>query len=433
MSGDFNVGVAAFGQADAQGGVVASKKGRDLSLRVYEVLTTTVQELGAAGFEIEVWGPRETGHIEGASPEERSENAEARAQEIGADLVIYGHLELGDDKTSLVPEFYLSDVKLRDAEEFGGQHEFGTALRVGDDVVRNPVALREIRALLGERTEALAHFVIGLGYYALDRYDEASGYLERAEQSGGWDDTEGKEVLYLFLGTTAARRGDWPLAQEHYARALEIDDRYARAQLGSAQVQYVQARDGCQPGQVDAAGLEAAVDGYERALRGRHPPLADIPTKVELALGRAYLCMSAAQVADHWDDAKEAYQRVIGEHADGNERVKRLAAEAHADMALYVQLTAKGDEQGARRDAIKAYDRAIELTPYPDRRSVFHLWRAQLYMVLGECAPAGEALTEARAARDEFVELNPQAQHGELDAFYERVESRWDTQCPPPQ
>ena len=65
---------------------------------------------------------------------------------------------------------------------------------------------RQLRETVLTRTQALAQFVIGLGYYAIGEYDEARARFLTAETTPEWEDGDGKEILYLWLGNVSGRQ-----------------------------------------------------------------------------------------------------------------------------------------------------------------------------------------------------------------------------------
>lgn len=425
LTGDFNIAVAEFGALDAQGRVGESADAYALAQSVHEFLDNELKLLTegieSAGdkFHIPVLEPSKTGRIGGSTPEERARSAERLAAKINADLIVYGNLDSGDGVTSFIPEFYLSDRKLRDAEELIGQYEFGSTLESSADITTNPVARQELRERLLERTRALAQFVIGLGYYSLARFDEAADYFKAAETIEGWDDRDGKEVLYHFLGNTTLMLGDLSAAQEYYAHALELNPEYARARLGTAEVLFHESRGDCEQGKVDVVGLQDAIRGYQSALEARHQPArSDIQTKTAFALGRAYVCLSQSLVADHWADAEREFLTVIADFENGNDRVRELAADAHAHLGL-IYLPAGGDPDANAnfRRSAEEYHKAIELSRHPDRQAIYYLWLAWIHIRMNECDLAEEALAEANKVYAGSTRVNP-----EYEAFRLTVE-----------
>lgn len=414
--GDLNMAVAEFGLHENQGQIVRSPNALALGNSVSDFL---VSQLGSCtetdgpnprDWKIEVWGPAKTKHIQGATREDRAREAEKLAHEINADVIVYGNVKSDSGETRFIPEFYLSERVVEGAAELAGHYEFGTALtRPGS--FDSPVTRQELRTALEARAPALAEFAIGLSYFALDRFQEAQEHFAAAAATEGWDDRDGKELIFLFLGHTAAQLDDLDSAEGYYHHVLdELNPENARAQLSAADILFQRARaGGCEPNEVDAAGLQSAIRGFEDALDARDQPArSDIATKAAFGLGRTYLCLSQGLVADHWTDAEREFLGVVAEFDGGNQRVKELAAQAHANLGLiYVLREDQADPEASYRRAAEQYRRAIELTRHTDRQAVFYLWLAWIQVGMDECAMAVEALADADEAYDRSTRTDP--------------------------
>jgi len=381
MSGLFNIAVAEFSAVDGRGRRVDSPEGVALARAVHDRLRVELQGIEQSGFDVQLRPPDQTGTLEGAAPVERADAAAAASRKIGADVVVYGTF---DTKVpgQFTPEFYVSEEKLLDAEEFLGQYQLGSSVQLLDDLSRNVVAQKALRDQLLGRTGALAEFVVGLSYASLEQWRPALEHFRKAEAAVGWPDADGKEVLYLFLGNAAAKLRDYDGAAGFYDRALALNPEYARARLGIAEVLLHRARGTCEPGGLDAAGLRQSLEAFAGAQRARvQPPLADIAAKVAFGQGRVYLCLSQGLVAEHWDDAERAFREVVDEFDRGNVRLRMMAAEAHAALGfVYLPPAGSSDADARFRRAAAEYERAIEL--FPENRDPEHR-RAQSWRMLG--------------------------------------------------
>ena len=362
--------------------------------------------------------PEQTGRITGATREERAEQARKLSRTHHADVIIYGTLELGAGVTRFIPEFYLSEQKLRDAEELVGQGELGSRFEAADNLAENPIVRQQLRERLLARTRALAHFVFGLGYYALEMFDQAAGYLRAAAE--GTDDRGGQAVFYHFLGNTAGKLRDLPAAEEHYARALQLEPEYARARLGAAEVLFQKARANCEQGRADVEGLQTAVRGYQSALAARiRPALSYIEIRTAFGLGRAYWCLSRAENGSYASDAERELQKVIAAYGSDNVRVNDLAAEAHFLLGL-VYLPHAGDAQAEAtadyRRAAGEYRLAIERSQHREREALFYAALADIHGRLQEYDAADAALAKA-------IELDPGRR-----TLYEQQREQWRLQ-----
>ena len=230
MTGELNVAVAEFGALDARGGAVASTEAKDLANSLYDTLGNELQPTNDATspmqlFKIQLMGPSQVGRIEGSTPDSRAAEAEKVATPRKAHLLIYGYLEQGPDAATFVPQFYLRD--LQNTPELQGEHALGRSLTVR--ALDDPASLRQLRVDLTGRTRAFAEFVIGLSLFAQDNFAEARVHFTQAAIDPQWQDGNGKETLYLFLGYTEGSLNNLPAARDNFEHALAINPEFARA------------------------------------------------------------------------------------------------------------------------------------------------------------------------------------------------------------
>jgi Flp pilus assembly protein TadD len=93
-----------------------------------------------------------------------------------------------------------------------------------------------LKQQLVDRTEALAQVIQGLGQYQRGDFAAAAAAFRTAEQQRAWDGTQGKEVLYLFSGYSAARSGDVDSAHRYFSVAEIFPPTRARAKLGISEL-----------------------------------------------------------------------------------------------------------------------------------------------------------------------------------------------------
>lgn len=413
MTGGFNIAVASFGVLDEGGEVVASQAGDFLAESVYKTIDSQLNEVKQlAGYNIQRLPPSEIGRIPGRTQQERARAAARLASERNIDLIVYGTLAPGEEVTSFTPEFYLSPRTLQNAEELAGQYRFGATLETPGDVRRNPVVTKELSEQLSIRTGALAQFVVGLGYYAIRQFDAALQHFATAEQVEGWDDADGKEVLYLFLGNATSRRPspNQALALQHYERALTLNPEYARALIGRGEITFLEARgETCEQSRADVDGLRTAQQDFVAALDARDQPAeAMVQGKANFGTGRVLLCLSRAGAEASWDGAERSFQAVVVAYQQSKSLLLReLATEAHANLGLlnWIRPAADNDATAANyQRAIDEYQAAFELSPSRQRQALFKGQMAQLYDNLGDYASADAAFDEAVALDPERVE-----------------------------
>ena len=96
------------------------------------------------------------GLLAGKTPDERAQAAEALAGRIGADVVIYGHLEPVGDALQFVQEFYVSPRLRPEANETIGRYQLGAPIPVPANLANaDSLAKEAVAAQVGDRTQAL--------------------------------------------------------------------------------------------------------------------------------------------------------------------------------------------------------------------------------------------------------------------------------------
>ncbi|MDP9388505.1 MAG: hypothetical protein M3Q48_11500, partial [Actinomycetota bacterium] len=415
MRGNFNIAVAEFAAVGRGGRPEASPDALALALAVHGRLRDELSAISREGFELELRPPAETGMLEGATPARRAAAAAELARRIRADVIVYGTLELGD-RSRFRPEFFVSEAKLSGAEELFGQYQLGSLVEAPGNITLNPVVQRDVRDEVLGRTRALAEFILGLSYLAVSQPQPALDHFEAARNAPGWDDRDGKEVLFLLLGTAAAKVGDLDRARLAYERSLAIEPEYARARLGQADLVFQRSRGDCRAETVDPGGLRHSREMFEGALTARvRPALSDVSVKAAFGRGRVHLCLSQAGLSDHWMDAERDFEHVVDAYMRGNQRVRELAAESYANLGL-VHLPAVGDPDGVARyrKAEADYAKAVDLTRDDSRKALFHSMRGFILGRLGEEEEADEAYRQAIA-----LERDPTTRAG-----YEQARAR---------
>lgn len=242
MTGEFNIAVAQFGQIGADGAVERSADGARLSQWLFERLQTEAENLSQE-INVQIWhdsldlGVR-LGVISCDENDGRCKEAEDLAEAIGADMVIYGNLDAGQDLASFTPKFYVAE--LPEAREIVGEHRLGTPINVRfplDDLS----ARLSVNQKLSARAAALTYFTVGLAWESAGDPEKALEFFHQAEAVEGWDPDEGKEIVYLFIGREAfilwERGADRETeARQAFEEALALNPSYARAHIGLGNV-----------------------------------------------------------------------------------------------------------------------------------------------------------------------------------------------------
>lgn len=336
MDGLFNVAVADFGRVGPDGQVGAWADGARLS---GSIALRLAQEFAAAdglGGVVQVRHER-VGLITGRTPGERAERARRRAAELGAHVLIYGSLDGASGEARFVPQFYIGEQAFANAEELVGSERLGAPVPVAGAAPGLGAGL-QLGDSLQARTRALTLFVVGLAYFVSGDEARAGGFFERAAAVEGWDDPEGKEVIYLFLGSAHKAGGDpaaLERAREAYERARSLNGEYARAYIGLGNVAYEQFRAG---GNRDVALIGEAIAWYERAAQAKvQPAQAYADVKILISLGNGYLARAQLGRPGDFAAAAQYYQVVADAYAGGAADLASYASQAHFGLGVIAE------------------------------------------------------------------------------------------------
>jgi tetratricopeptide (TPR) repeat protein len=406
MTGTLNVVVTEFAELGPNGALLYSDPVTNLSMSFAGRLRDELSTLAPASG-IQVRSPDQTDRLAGATAETRAVAAAALAERIGAHVVVSAVV----DGTNIQPEFYVHDRELPGAEELEGRFRLGAPIEQLGPLDSIAVSLEAQQDLI-ERTQALSQIVIGLSYFAIERYPDAESYFMAAESR--LHDPDWQEVVQLFLGTTAGQDGRYPDARERYESALRSNPDFARARLGLAEVRLQEAKQRCEPGAVDAGGLMEAEALFRAALEAPDQPAsAHVPEKVRFGIARVAICASQGLGAGRWDEARGELDAIIAAFAAGDTTLETLAGQAHELKALTLLPAGPDvpDAAGAYEAALAEYDAALALDGRSVRTARYHAGRAHCLNRLGR-------LEDARAAYQDAI---ARAKTAESRAEYQRL------------
>ncbi len=332
----FNVAVADFGQVDAQGNVTASEDGQNLSEWMFGEMESEYKNWPTD--QPVVWHDsmgflQKRGHIgtvEGNSPEARQQAAQEIAERVGAQMVIFGNIAIDESPPSFIPEFYIADIQ-NEADEIVGTHQLGSPIEV-----RLPLDLYDQRAgsffeqNLGVRADALVWFSRGLALDLSGRHEDALAVFKDAqdeEQLKSWEDDQGREILYYFIGRQALflmQDADPTLdeskvayldeAEAAFKDSANTNRNYARAHIGLGDIYFQRAQSTLPPPErLKNDYIDQAIAEYTQAVDKENNAV-DSQTKIKgvLGLGKSYRLLGETHLfAGTYDQAIPAYDQAI--------------------------------------------------------------------------------------------------------------------------
>ena len=401
MTGQFNVAVAEFLVHDAEGKSIRSEDGSLLAAYIKGQIISQFTEIELnKTVPYEVWGPKETGSVEGDTREARTLAAAELAQKIHAHVLIYGVIISDGNKSRFMPEFYVNHASFQDASEITGEHEIGSQLRLALPFTESIQAV-ENPALAG-RVHAMDLITIGLAYYSVDDFENAVRFLEQAAAEQRWLETSGKEVAYLLIGNTyirwASKDDDaqyLPAAAKNYEEALRINPDYGRGLVGQANVLYLEALLDNQ--EIDTVKLDQADELLTRALALEGQPESyNIPAKAHFQRGQIDMARYKAQVpvisgGDWIAQAKNEFTFVIDDYEAGDTSLKSLASHAYFRLGECAFYRDAKDPQ-----AIALIEKAISIAS-PFYEAEFTVSLGNIYNYRGEKEKAIQAYEDAIA------------------------------------
>lgn len=344
MSGLFNIAVAPFSEIDGQGNAQRWDQGVKVSESIVSRLRDEFEAIPEMKGIVEVRG-QNVEPIMGRTSADRQDAAHRLADKLRAQLLIYGVLEKDGTRTVFSPGFYIN--RLDEAEELLGPNHLG-----GPVPLSGPAGELSQVFLVSEasraRTEALSLFSVGLTFWAAGRPARAVEYFERAGRVDGWDDKDGKEVLYLFLGTAYRDRnadGDPDRARAAYAAAVGLNPEYARAHLGLGNLHYAEFE---RSGRVDTTALDRALDDFQRAASSKfRPGTAYVDAKIHLALGNVYVVKAQLGSPELFPMAEEQFRQIVKEFEAGSGGMDRVAAQAFLGLGIVQERWTQDRSQAA--------------------------------------------------------------------------------------
>jgi len=386
----FGIAVARFGEGPQ---LRPSLRGQQISHDLIEKLSTETQRQEA----LTDVGVGEVGVIRSSA------EAKWAGERIGADLVIWGRLVVGEEGAVTV------HFEVLETPASALNPEYPRVLPIGyeysAEVTDKAVDIRsaphfDIKEVIASQSNAVTYFVLGLALYLERDYQEAILKFEQAKQAL---ETEGSAIIteetqkgatdpglvHYYLGKSYQMLGRVEKAKDELEKAAQLNDRDPAAQLGLAYSYRSLER------------TEDAEAAAQKALALCEDILLTNPRSEEALydLGLAY------QMLKEYDEALDAYLGVIG--VNPNFHIAYVSAgrvyalQGNFDMAVenYHQAIEKAQEagfsgawahvdlgdvylkQGKVELALNEYRTAVELEPDQDW---MHFRLGQFYEAQGE-------------------------------------------------
>lgn len=347
MTGDFNIAVADFGEVDNEGRLRVTSDSSKISQALANYLDSEYTS-GDFGLDVQVSHER-------MPLVEEDREARQLADDVHADLVIYGTL-LGDSrKGRLLPRFWVDPTQ--DLTEVSGQNSLEAPISYEPaklaDTGYLTETLRNNAAILVLFTKALVSYNVGNLEAAASSLDLALGEARQ--------DFPGKEVLYLLGSTIARKQGKYDLALQRADNALALNPEYARGYLAGGNVYYdvVTLEDNWAREDL----LEEAQQWYLRALEADDAAAgAYIDEKTSVALGS--ILVVKAQLRNDpmlYRQAMDYFTRVATRYETSRDDTYRADIQQLAALA-YHGLGAAWHRQGDLEQAKRYYELCKETT-----------------------------------------------------------------------
>lgn len=366
MTGEFRIAIASFTESSKS---LPNDIGFTVGDGINQRLAADLEEI-SVGPRVEIWGPERVGTVTGTTPEARAKNAEKLAKEIHAHMVIYGVISESVNGMLVTPEFYLDTQGFHEGSEVIGQYELGSPFPLPS--ANNPAWQFDFDKQMRTRSDIISSIAVGLSYFAVHQYESALESLQSIETIEGWNDDQGKEVLYALIGFSAGKAEKYDLTRLALEKAIAINPDYSRPYIGMANLNYILAlqpfNQSKNASDVDQTLLDQCFEYLQLAVQApEKPPLAEVDTKIYFSRGQCYWLKTYTGQLPNFDLAVTEFQAVISAYNNGaNPRVYEFAGESHARLGLIYQLTGKLVE------AANEYQMAADiLKDIPERQQLY--------------------------------------------------------------
>ena len=372
----FNVAVAQIGELKENGSQQQSDLGDLLGKWMFSGLRSENAQY-ADNSSVLLWHDslswtekgRTLGRIQGASPQERADQADKLAQDINAHALIYGYLSAATPQ-QLTIEFFVPRRLGSESNLTIGRYQFGDPILIPADFdPGDTLTAGALEERVTVRANALYWLLVGIRQSLLGRHAEALAIFEQANQLlPRWRERgEGKENLYLFLGRENLFLENFDEAETALQKALELRPGFARAQIGLAGVYFRRAQALSPADRLADPNLNEAFTAYEEGVRmaeqTRDPLLVDIATIA--AAGALRLRAESEYALDQFQDAVDTHDQAIATLEEAIARLEttqqfRILGQAYQFTGLsYLERGQALERLSAAEQAQSSYQAAV--------------------------------------------------------------------------
>ncbi len=399
-------------------------------------------------------GPAGVTRITGKDAQARQQSAISVLNDRSAKVAIYGviHYDSTTKQMQLQPEFYVSaDRYFNDAQELTGNYKFGKQV---------PADSLDERGKLNARVSALSYVMTGLFEHMTQQFDGALKSYQAALDVPNWDETDGKDIVYMLIGNSnmklaekAARQCDRntvlaraEAAEAAYKQSVIISPDFARVYAGLANVYAVRAlwlpedNDQCASQKINTEALKQAEQYIADYQAKADATLTDedkgVQRKILLTEVQVHFLLWAIQDDQaRSDDQNPEYLAML---KAVNKIVQNYTSNSDSTWASPVMeaYLFRGQAEYARRkfrDALDDYGQAVNVYDTvakdktittqlisPDRAMTAYGYSGDAYFKLGDYVEAGrqyaEAITIAKAQNNSTALASYQARQQKADS-----------------
>ncbi len=237
MNGVFNIAVAQFGELGSDGQIRSSKTAQMVS----GWAANYVRDQLKGDPNLLVW-PYE-GNLFNRTQVAlaRPETASAIAEDIHADILLYGYVDTRAIPPQLVLKFWIPPQAKYRFEDLQGDFSLGSPIRIAD--LNNPGI--SVQGELERQSGALAWVGMGIAREQLGQSEDALQSFQHAVELAPQSETVqfflGREALFLSDQQPDRREQDWQAAQQAFEEAIRLNPSYARAYIGLGSVYFKRA------------------------------------------------------------------------------------------------------------------------------------------------------------------------------------------------